>query len=205
MHAVPVLCLTHDAALWQHWRMVGESWLPARGQTLADLDRWRAQGRTLVLLDADLPRLPPWNDAAWAGYFSDLKVLVAAMRPNDEEGRQVLAAGAVGYLHALSPVTVLATAMQSVLTGNVWIGSTLLARLLRQIDRAAPKQTGWHDGLTTREKEVAERAAIGHSNQSIADSLGITERTVRAHLSAVFQKLGVSDRLLLALKVHGIN
>lgn len=205
MCAVPVLCLTHDDALWQHWRTVDESWLPARGQTLADLDRWRAQGRALVLLDADLPRRPSWNNAAWADYFSDLKVLVATMRPNDEEGRQALAAGAIGYLHALSPAGVLSTALRSVRADNVWVGPTLLARLLRQIDNAVPRQADWHQGLTTREKEVAERAAIGHSNQAIADALGISERTVRAHLSAVFEKLGVNDRLLLALKVHGIK
>jgi len=205
MHAVPVLCLTHDSALWQHWRLIGDSWLPARGQTLEDLERWREQGRTLVLLDADLPRLPGWNELYWQSGLSELKVIVATMRPNDEQGRQVLAAGAVGYLHALSPAEVLSTALKSVSSGNVWVGSTLLARLLRQIDAAVPRQGDWHEGLTTREKEIAERAAIGHSNQAIADAFGITERTVRAHLSAVFEKLNVSDRLLLALKVHGIK
>jgi DNA-binding NarL/FixJ family response regulator len=52
---------------------------------------------------------------------------------------------------------------------------------------------------------VARYVALGHSNQSIADSLGITERTVRAHISAIFEKLGVTDRLMLALRVHGID
>ncbi|MBN9401292.1 MAG: helix-turn-helix transcriptional regulator, partial [Burkholderiales bacterium] len=55
------------------------------------------------------------------------------------------------------------------------------------------------------ERDVARYVALGHSNQSIADSLGITERTVRAHISAIFEKLGVTDRLMLALRVHGID
>lgn len=207
MQAVAVLLVTHDDALWQHWRQLDSSaWLPARGHTLQDLARWREQGRSLVVLDAGIPRLPAWNDPAWAAHMRELKVIVGSMRTSDEEGKQALAAGASGYVHAYSPTHGLGNILQSVAAGNVWLGPTLLARLLRQIDQRMPKKDGgWHTGLTVREKEVAERAAMGHSNQAIADALSITERTVRAHLSAVFEKLGVSDRLLLALRVHGIN
>ena len=206
MRAVPVLLLTHDDALWSHWRALdGQAWLPARGTSLADLDRWGQQGRSLVMLDAGMPRLPAWADASWPERFSRLKTVVASMRPNDEEGKQVLAAGAVGYCHAYSPVSALETVLQTVSLGSVWLGPTLLARLLRQIDEHLPGKGNWDEGLTAREKEVAQRAAIGHSNQAIADALSISERTVRAHLSAVFEKLGVNDRLFLALKVHGIQ
>ena len=52
---------------------------------------------------------------------------------------------------------------------------------------------------------MARLAAVGYSNAEIAQKLLITERTVRAHLSAVFDKLQVDDRLQLALKVHGIR
>ena len=52
---------------------------------------------------------------------------------------------------------------------------------------------------------MARYAASGQSNAQIADALGITERTVKAHLSAVFEKLEVTDRLQLALRVHGIS
>ena len=63
----------------------------------------------------------------------------------------------------------------------------------------------WSETLTAREKQVALLAAQGASNQRIAEDCDITERTVKAHLSAVFDKLGVTDRLQLALKVHGIR
>lgn len=206
MQTGSVLLMTHDDSLWQHWRQLDKAaWLPARAQSLQDLARWRDQGRSLVVLDAGLPRLPAWSDASWAGHMRDLKVIVASMRTSDEEGKQALAAGASGYIHAYSPAQSLNTILQSVAAGNVWLGPTLLARLLREIDQRMPQQGNWDAGLTIREKEVAQRAAIGHSNQAIADALSITERTVRAHLSAVFEKLGVNDRLLLALKVHGIN
>lgn len=206
MRAIPVLLLTHDDALWKHWRSLdAQSWLPARGKSLADMDRWSEQGRSLVVLDAGMPRLPAWDDASWAERFGRLRTAVASMRPNDDEGKQVLAAGAGGYFHAYSPAATLETILRTIAAGGVWLGPTLLARLLRQIDDTLPRDASWGDGLTAREKEVAWRAAIGHSNQAIADALSISERTVRAHLSAVFEKLGVNDRLLLALKVHGIQ
>lgn len=207
MQAASVLLMTHDDLLWQHWRQLDQAaWLPARGHGLSHLAGWRQQGRSLVVLDADMPRMPEWTDAAWAEHFRSLKVVVASSRPNDEEGKQVLAAGASGYVHAYFPVVNLSTVLQTVQAGNVWLGPTLMARLLRQIDEAMPaKREDWAKGLTQREKEVAERAAMGHSNQAIANALLISERTVRAHLSAAFAKLGVNDRLLLALKVHGVS
>lgn len=64
MKSTPVLLVTHDDLLWQHLRGLDERrWLPARARTLSELKRWREQGRTLVLLDADLPRLPDWQSS----------------------------------------------------------------------------------------------------------------------------------------------
>jgi DNA-binding NarL/FixJ family response regulator len=56
-------------------------------------------------------------------------------------------------------------------------------------------------GLTAREREVAELISLGASNKEIADRLGITERTVKAHLTSVFQKLHLSSRLQLAVRM----
>src|SRR5690606_32249925 len=115
--------------------------------------------------------------------------------------------------HGYMPPEALDTVLKVVRDGGVWMGASLLTRLLQQLDRGAAATSAnhgaadvspWHTSLTPREKEVAQRAAIGLANQAIADELGITERTVRAHISAVFDKLGVSDRLKLALIVHGI-
>lgn len=206
MSAVPVLFITHDDAVWNHWRQLDlAAWLPARGTSLDDLDRWAERGQTLVVIDADLPRLPGWAEADWARRLSSVSVVIASMRPNDSEGKQVLAAGAKGYCHAYTPTATWALILNTVKAGGVWLGPTLLARLLRQIEAALPRTEVWSEGLTPREIEVAQRAAMGHSNQAIADTLSVSERTVRAHLSAVFEKLGVADRLALALKVHGIH
>lgn len=207
MYALPVLMLTQDAALWQHWQQINSAqWLPARGQTLADLDRWKQQGRHLVMLDAAMPQLPQWNDAQWAQRLSDMKLVVLSARPSDEEGRQILAQGASGYAHAYSTPATLGSILHSVATGNIWLGRSLLQRLLHDVSARLPEPaTQWMQQLSAREQEVARYAAIGESNAAIAQRLSISERTVRAHLSAIFEKLQVQDRLMLALKVHGIG
>jgi len=211
MQARPVLMLTHDEQLWQRWKRVPvTSWLPASGREWADLLRWQAQGRRLVVLDAGLPGLPALDSQDWRSAAATLDIIVASLKPDDEQGRQFLAAGAKGYVHGYMQPDALGTALQMVAGGGVWMGASLLARLLRQLDQSAPQPVAsekhaWSANLTPREKEVAERAALGMANQAIADELGITERTVRAHISAVFEKLGVPDRLMLALAVHGIS
>jgi len=209
MQARPVLMLTHDEQLWRHWRRISAAhWLPAGGRSWEDLSRWQARGQRLVMLDAGLPRLPAFDSEAWRSAVAGLDILVCSLKPADEQGRRFLAAGAKGYVHAYMPPEALGTALNTIAGGGVWMGASLLARLLQQLDKAVagPSEAGpWSAGLTPREIEVAERAALGMANQAIADELGITERTVRAHISAVFEKTGVSDRLMLALLVHGIS
>lgn len=204
--STPVLLLTQDEHRWQHWRQIGtEKWVPARGNTLQDLARWHDQGRTLAILDSQLPRLPAWSDNSWPARLANMQVIATSIRPQDHEAAMVLSAGASGYLHTYTPAPVIDSALSTVAAGGIWLGRSLVSRILQEINQRTPiRSANWKDGLTEREVEVAERAAIGHGNQAIADALGITERTVRAHLSAVFEKLNVSDRLMLALRVHGI-
>ena len=58
------------------------------------------------------------------------------------------------------------------------------------------------DRLTARERQVARAVARGHSNREIARGLGVKEQTVKNHLSAIYAKLGVRNRLALALEAH---
>lgn len=208
MQTTPILLVTHDEHLWQHWRTIDSGrWLPARGRDLADLRRWREQGRRLAVLDAGLPRLPRWHAPEWATSLPGLSLIVASAKPNDEEGTQALGAGACGYCHSYAPAAALGQVLEAAESGAVWMGRSLVSRLLRLVEARTPAETqAWHRGLLTeREQSVARRAARGESNAEIAQALGITERTVKAHLSSAFEKLEVSDRLQLALRVHGIS
>nr|WP_269901006.1 response regulator transcription factor [Paenalcaligenes faecalis] len=211
MQNIFVLLLSADAVLREQWRGIDNAaYKFEQAQTLSQAQQWlAAYSGGLIMVDAALVDLA---DAQWQQLFANpaATVLVGSLNPSDPEGQKMIVAGAKGYFHAYSPVTVLDTMLQQVHAGNIWVGQRLLSRLLSQVSAklsaAAPTPaTAWQQGLTPREIEVAQRAALGHTNALIAEDLGITERTVRAHLGAVFEKLGVVDRLMLALKVHGVG
>jgi DNA-binding NarL/FixJ family response regulator len=176
---------------------------------VGDLDTWRSAGHRLVLVDLDPRRAdaPLWQHTAWQRNAAGLAILAASAQPNDDEGLAVLNAGACGYCHTHAPTATLRQALDVISGGELWVGRALLSRLLRLVDTRLPRVglAHWSAPLTEREREVAQLAAVGDSNLTIADALGITERTVKAHLKAVFEKLQVADRLQLALRVHGVR
>jgi DNA-binding NarL/FixJ family response regulator len=148
-----------------------------------------------------------WTHRAWQENTAGLSILATSSRPDDDEGLAVLNAGASGYCHSHAPIDSLRQALDVIDSGELWVGRALLSRLLRLVDSRLPRAglADWARPLTEREREVAHHAAVGESNVAIADALGITERTVKAHLKAVFEKLEVADRLQLALRVHGVR
>jgi DNA-binding NarL/FixJ family response regulator len=163
-----------------------------------------------VWLDVGLPGTPPWADVQWQGILQRdvVRLVAAASSPQDDGAIAALDAGCSGYCHAFADAATLKQVVQVVQAGQVWIGKSLMHRLLhgtRTLARPAMASSEWDQGLTQREKEVAILAANGASNLQIATDCSISERTVKAHLSAVFTKLNITDRLQLALRVHGIS
>lgn len=133
-------------------------------------------------------------------------VVVLSNVTHDEEGLAVFAAGAAGYTGALASPPVLRQIQSVVANGGVWIGPNLLGRLVM----IAGSTVGFRgdavsrlESLSPREREVALAVAGGATNKEIARQLDITERTVKAHLSHIFETLNVRDRLQLAIYVGG--
>lgn len=199
----PLFLLSQDDAFYTHWAGLSQmGWDVTRGWALSDLLE-QPKHQAHVLLDARL--LPQPSDAISSALFMGRLVVVGSLQPHDAECRQALMAGAIGYVHAYMPLTGLDQVLQHVASGQIWLGQSMLNRLLAQFAQAKPETSqAWANGLTARERDVARYVALGHSNASIAQALDISERTVRAHLTAVFEKLEVSDRLQLALRVHGV-
>ena len=139
-----------------------------------------------------------------------LPIIAISDTPSDEQGLIALGAGVAGYCNGHAAPVVLRQVAATVLGGGVWVGQWLLQRLLAGVARVAarkftpPELSAWASGLTGREIEVARAAASGASNKEIANRLNITERTVKAHLGSVFDKLKLRDRLQLSLLVNGI-
>lgn len=140
--------------------------------------------------------------------YGTLPVVILSDAPNDEEATQAFTAGAAGYCNTHAAPEVLRQIAVVVENGGLWLGASLLQRLVGGTarllaGREPSSRERWSDKLSEREREVAQAVAGGASNKEIADRLGITERTVKAHLGAIFEKLGVRDRLQLSLRVNG--
>lgn len=204
------LYLTDDGGLIRHWKMALGSSIGAKPPVTDPLAQI-GEDTGIVWLDLSMAKLPQWSHPDWRRILQDwqIRVVAASSNPTDSEGMAALDAGCAAYCHAFSDILTLKRVREVVVAGNVWVGRNLMTQLLKKAAHAGQfvpaKNAGWQAGLTSREQEVAKLAANGSSNQSIAEQCQITERTVKAHLSAVFEKLHVTDRLQLALRVHGIQ
>ena len=138
--------------------------------------------------------------------YTNAKIVVLANAPVQAEALHVMSLGVLAYSHAYSPAKVLLEIKTVITNGGVWMGQDLLKRLIEVSTNLAgnqAKQVEQHlKLLTKREKQVAQEAAKGLSNKEIARILSITERTVKAHLSSAFERLGAKDRLHLALMLN---
>ncbi len=115
-------------------------------------------------------------------------------------------AGAHGFCHDDIRDTLLGKAVQLVLDGDYWVQRKLITRVIDELaseQRNVPTRSNFDDSLvetlTPRELQVARMVHLGGNNKMIARELDISERTVKAHLSAIFRKLEIENRLNLAL------
>ncbi|HEX5127977.1 MAG TPA: response regulator transcription factor [Rhodocyclaceae bacterium] len=208
MSRASLFLLTADETIFARFRPLEDRWTLYRLSRPVELETVPAD--SLVVIDASFPQLPELDDPRWRKWCGRLVLVFASSAPDDTQGLAALEAGASGYCHAYSSEVTLRQILDVVAAGELWVGRSLMGRLLRSVDGGIrgitkPPHKQWRPLLTEREREVTLRAARGESNLDIADALGITERTVKAHMTAIFEKLEVADRLQLALKVHGIK
>ena len=136
------------------------------------------------------------------------RVLVLTGVLNPDAHRAAFRKGAMGIVLKEHAADLLLKAIQKVNEGEVWIDRWMMGTMIQELSR--PNQTDPEDtkmeALTTREREVIGLVGEGLKNKQIADRLFITETTVTHHLSSVFSKLDVSDRLELTIYAfrHGL-
>lgn len=144
-----------------------------------------------------------------------LKTLIIGRNWPPEKQIEALIAGCYGYCEFNAAAEVLPKAVSSVLKGDVWVPRQLIPKVIGMLAKLSShenppdKQYGDKkknlDMLTHREIDVVKMLGEGLSNKSIASMLHISERTVKAHLTSIFHKLEVQDRLQLALFLKDIN
>lgn len=160
------------------------------------------QGALLWVLLVDAKSLSLVSQLATSG----TRVIALTGVESPQEARAALEAGASGYLHYLAVPEVLQQVVTVVTAAGLWLGSDLMRQLITATARQLPPAPQVDlSQLTQRERRVAEAVAAGKTNKEVARELEITERTVKAHLGAVFDKLNVRDRLQLVLVLSGKN
>ncbi len=206
-----LLFITADSGLLDHWRRAFGNTNSVAVPRFTELQRINLNSNATVWVDLSLPDIPEWTAQAWASTLHVVKarIVAASSNPKDNEAIQALDVGCAAYCHAYADKITLTQIQQVVEAGQIWVGPTLMQRLIKTASNAATAQKdrrdAWAGELTQREREVAILAANGASNLAISTKCKISERTVKAHLSSIFDKLNLSDRLQLALRVHGIN
>lgn len=141
------------------------------------------------------------------------RLVVMTDELSENEAFKVMQAGAAGYCHYLAAPEQLREIAAVVSRGGLWLGAQLMQRLLTasSVNNDTPQNSSQAaleqclDPLTSRERMVALEVGRGASNREIATRLDITERTVKAHISAVFEKLRVRDRVQLALLINDLS
>ncbi len=196
------------------WATVLERRGPVRQVTGLGTLRKQIQGLVprVVVIDFELIR----TDALVAlkevrNACREARLLIAGAAFTSQQELAALAAGMAACCDAMLKQDELERIVDVVLQGGVWVSRSTIPLLVSKLQHfsvhhveTTGDRAGEADpigGLTERQLEVAKMVSQGASNKQIAQSLSITDRTVKAHLTAIFEKLNVPDRLHLALYI----
>ena len=128
------------------------------------------------------------------------RLFLLSDQPDHEEGLAFLKLGIVGYANTYISPERLAEALHVIRSEGVWLGQKVIQQLILEAHHNDPDQL--LGGLSPMERRVAELVSRGRTNLEIAAELGIVERTVKAHLTAIYGKIHVGNRLSLALLIN---
>jgi two-component system, NarL family, nitrate/nitrite response regulator NarL len=188
--------LLEDAA---EFRVVGEAADGGEAVALA-----RQLSPDVLLLDVSMPRLSGL-EALRQLSISQSPVLTVLLSESLDNGKLIEAVrlGARGVVFKESAPSLMVKALRSVMAGQYWVGRDTVADLVRSLQesRSAPAGPEPKPGsrLTPREREMVAAVTAGRSNKEIAAKLAVSEDTVKHHLTNIFDKLGLSNRIELAV------
>jgi len=131
------------------------------------------------------------------------KIMVFSGHPSFEEGYKLLPLGIKAYANSLILGQTLKEIIEVVERGDAWLYPEFINQMIMNV-AGMPTRNNEDilKKLSERETQIALYVSQGLSNKIIAQNADITERTVKAHLSSIFQKLQIKDRLALALLIN---
>lgn len=180
------------------FRVVGEASDGAEAVAMA-----RKLKPDLLLLDLAMPHHPGLEAVRELGSSENpTRILLLTAAVEKEQIVEALQLGARGVVLKESATQLLLNSIRAVMAGQYWVGRETISNLVEYLRRLlapppTPKQKKF--GLTPRELEIVSAVVAGYTNKDIAAHYKISEDTVKHHLSNIFDKLGVSTRLELAL------
>ncbi len=191
--------------LEQGFEIVGEA---SSGQSA--LDAYAELRPDVVLMDIRMPGMDGVEAtrrlcASWPG----ARVIILTTFDDDVNVFEALRAGAVGYLLKDLSGQELASAVRTVFNGGALIEPTVAKRVMTEFARLHPPARSLDEGLSEplseRELEILKLISAGLSNREIGDRLGLTEGTVKNHITSLLQKIGARDRTQAALRARDLG
>lgn len=133
--------------------------------------------------------------------YPDAHIMLLSDIPHFQEGIAYLRMGVNGYGNSYLNRSHLQHALSVITDGNIWLYPKFLDILLKETltSKNTNEEQKSLSKLSKRERQIAEFVAQGLTNQEIAERTQITVRTVKAHITSIFEKLHLPDRLSLAL------
>jgi len=157
----------------------------------------------IVLLDLAMPKVSGMNVLqSLKASRSTVKTIVLSAAAEAEEIYRIFELGARGLVLKDSATTVLIKGLQAVMAGQYWIGRKAVSSLTQVLKHNGETKKGSKPknyGITPREMEIIKAVVAGRSNKEIAWNFKISEQTVKHHITNIFDKLGVYNRLELTL------
>ncbi|KAA0593989.1 DNA-binding NarL/FixJ family response regulator [Azospirillum lipoferum] len=172
---------------------------------LLDMAASKDEAYDLVLTDL---RMPGWPGFSGIGMLRDrqpnAKVVVISASEAQSDVREALENGAAGYIPKSSSVKIMLSALDLIFSGGVYVPATVLREGIEADQRGGgsvipPTDPQLEQLLTQRQREVLDRLREGKSNKQIAHELGLSEGTVKIHMTAIFKSLGVRNRTQAAM------
>ncbi|MBE9526820.1 MAG: response regulator transcription factor [Proteobacteria bacterium] len=131
-----------------------------------------------------------------------LNTLVLDNSPSPDQGVRLLNMNVRGYANSWIEANKLITALSVIEQGEIWAGAIIIKYLLQKSSEQKiinSTETSILNKLSEREQEIAKHIYAGKKNRDIAEELYISERTVKAHLTTIYKKLNIRNRLELSL------
>lgn len=192
-----IILVSINRVLHQQWKKAIHSTVEVISlYSIIEIKKFTFHSKDIIIFDYD-------NLENELSHLIENKVICLSSKLNNIDGFNLLKKGVKAYGNNYMTPMNLAEVIKTVSLGKIWISPDLMSFIIKNstLNQNFVNEDFSLEDLTTRELEVAQEVSKGHTNKVIAQNLNITERTVKAHISTIFSKLDISDRVSLGIKV----